>query len=838
LTIRSITAIIGPMSRIVAPRCIFNVSLLLGLLFLTSCGEWQVTLFSLSSATATPTATLTSTLTSTVPPPTATFTPSPTPTLSPTPTPDPAVVLATGRRYQSYGDYYAAVSAYETALTMSSLTDEKRAEARFRMGQCAFLSGEYPRALAALEGFDRDYPQDAHRLPALFFLARSWEGLDDWEQAIAAYRAYLIEPTLIADQVYERIGDAYTQLQDPAAALVAYQAALTAASGPSQMLRLREKMAMAYQEQNAYDEALAQYETILEQAQSDTYRAQVLYKMGQVHRDAEDEEAAHSRFRQAMDSYPRAYAAYLSLVELVQAGVPVDEFQRGLVDYYAGAYGPAVEAFYRYIEDNPHHTGDAHYYAGLSLHASGSYELAIREFDRLIEGYPKNERVGQTWLEKARAYAAVGDYARAMGTYRRFADNYPQHGLAAEAIWRAARLAESLQEYDDAIAAYTDLTTRYPDSDHAAEVLFRAGLCHYRQNELDRALTLWQRLIEEYPVADHVLAARFWVGKTLLLQGFVESAQTELQAVVEAQPEGYYGVRARDLLLVETSAPGWPAAPGNLLLPPDGDPAGQTEAEDWLATWVNLPSDGQITATLSAAVLEDSRLQRGEELLAVGLRAEAMLEFDALRKDFEDNPLRQYQLALYFRDLGLYDPSIRCAMRLIKLSPESSLETAPRFIQQLAYPVYFSDLLFSEAAANRVDPLLTVVLTRQESLFDDGAESWAGAIGLMQIIPTTGEWIALKMPWPGYQPGDLYRPYLNVKFGVWYLAQALIDFEGNVFPALAGYNGGPRNAVLWMEATGDGDPDLFVEVIDRREPVLYVKEIYRQYDIYRRLYGG
>jgi len=748
------------------------------------------------------------------------------------------VALAAAHQYQRNGDYAAAITAYESALVLLAPADERYAEARFRLGRCAFLGGDYPRALAALEGFDRDYPQGEHRLPALFLLARSYEGLGDWAQAITAYQAYLIGPTLIADQVYERIGDAYIQLQDPAAALVAYQEALTSASNLGQTLRLREKMAEAYLAQNAFDEALAQYEAIFAQVQSDAYRAQVLYQMGQVHRQAGDDEAAHGRFRQAVDSYPKTYAAYLCLVELVQDKVPVDEFQRGLVDYYAGAYGPAVEAFYRYMEKTPHHTGDAHYYAGLSFRAAGSHSLAIQEFDSLIENYPANEWVGQAWLEKARAYAAMDDYARAMRTYRQFTDNYPKHSLAAEAIWRAARLAEDQQEYADAIAAYGDLTDRYPDSAYAAEALFRAGLCHYRQGELDRALTSWQWLLDKYPTAGNVQAARFWMGKTLLRQGFVTSAQTALQEVVAAQPESYYGVRAGDLQSANSAAPGWPAAPGNLLLPSDDDPQGRTEVEEWLATWADQSSGEQITAALPDAVREDPHLKRGEELLAVGLRAEAMSEFDALRKQFEDNPVRQYQLSLYFRDLGLYAPSIRCAMRLINLSPASTLEAVPHFIQQLAYPVYFSDLLFGEAAANGVDPLLVVVLTRQESLFDDGAESWAGAIGLMQVIPATGEWIALKMPWPNYQPADLYRPCVNVKFGVWYLARALSDFAGDSFPALAGYNGGPGNAVRWMEATEDKDPDLFVEVIDRREPALYVKEIYRQYAVYRRLYGG
>jgi soluble lytic murein transglycosylase len=128
-------------------------------------------------------------------------------------------------------------------------------------------------------------------------------------------------------------------------------------------------------------------------------------------------------------------------------------------------------------------------------------------------------------------------------------------------------------------------------------------------------------------------------------------------------------------------------------------------------------------------------------------------------------------------------------------------------------------------------------LIRQESVFDDEVASWAGAVGLTQIMPSTGEWIAEMMPWPQYDDGLLKRAYLNTKFGAWFFSRTLVQADGNMMAALAGYNGGPANATRWL-AQARGDPDLFVEVIGRDEPQRYVREVYRHYDMYVRLYAN
>ena len=219
------------------------------------------------------------------------------------------------------------------------------------------------------------------------------------------------------------------------------------------------------------------------------------------------------------------------------------------------------------------------------------------------------------------------------------------------------------------------------------------------------------------------------------------------------------------------------------------------------------------------------------------MRAEALRELGEVRERYRDDPLALYALAQRFRELEIYRHATLAAIRLAALSPDG-LFGAPLFIQRLAYPTYYSDIVEAEAAAQGVDPLLIYALIRQESFFEQGARSSAAAQGLTQVIPSTAEEIANAMGWPNFQPSDIYKPYLNVKFGTYYLKAALDMFDGNPYPALVGYNAGPGNARFWLEEANTSDDDLYVEEISLAEPKLYVRRVLAHYANYVRLYRG
>jgi soluble lytic murein transglycosylase len=147
------------------------------------------------------------------------------------------------------------------------------------------------------------------------------------------------------------------------------------------------------------------------------------------------------------------------------------------------------------------------------------------------------------------------------------------------------------------------------------------------------------------------------------------------------------------------------------------------------------------------------------------------------------------------------------------------------------------DLIVSASQEYNFHPLFLYSVMRQESLFEGFVRSSAGARGLMQILPGTGEEIASRLAWPeDFTPEDLYRPVVSIRLGANYLERQLAFMDGELYGMLAAYNGGPGNASIWKELA-PSDPDLFLEVIRLDEPRQYIKGIYEIFNIYRTLYN-
>lgn len=101
-------------------------------------------------------------------------------------------------------------------------------------------------------------------------------------------------------------------------------------------------------------------------------------------------EEAYNRWQNAVDNYFRYIDSYYALVGLVEAGQTVNEFQRGLVDYFARQYGVALAAFDRSIAQNPSHDGTALHYKALTLRELGEHQAAFDLWNEFIQKYPDN----------------------------------------------------------------------------------------------------------------------------------------------------------------------------------------------------------------------------------------------------------------------------------------------------------------------------------------------------------------------------------------------------------------------------------------------------------------
>lgn len=139
-----------------------------------------------------------------------------------------------------------------------------------------------------------------------------------------------------------------------------------------------------------------------------------------------------------------------------------------------------------------------------------------------------------------------------------------------------------------------------------------------------------------------------------------------------------------------------------------------------------------------------------------------------------------------------------------------------------------------------VDEALVYALIRQESAFNPEAESWAGARGLMQIMPRTASYVSGDKNLQGKGKDGLFDPSLNLQLGQEYLLHllSLSEVGGDLFRLCAAYNGGPGNLAKWQRETNfAGDPLLFIESIPATETRDYIERVLANFWIYRARLG-
>jgi soluble lytic murein transglycosylase len=239
------------------------------------------------------------------------------------------------------------------------------------------------------------------------------------------------------------------------------------------------------------------------------------------------------------------------------------------------------------------------------------------------------------------------------------------------------------------------------------------------------------------------------------------------------------------------------------------------------------PEVAQAGAVLRASALQD-----------VGLQPESIAEWNQARAAWSDDPVKLYLLARLAHDRGAPYIALKAAEDLADRSPEHGSGRVPEALRRLIFPTPYADLVLAQAQELGLDPLALYAMLRQESHFNPGARSGAGALGLAQVMPATAAGIAQNLQIADFQETDLFRPTVGVRFGAFYLARQLDAMQGSLPGALAAYNGGPGNAQRWAGGSNVADEDLFTEGIDYDETRGYVKLVYGYYGAYRRLYAA
>ncbi len=221
---------------------------------------------------------------------------------------------------------------------------------------------------------------------------------------------------------------------------------------------------------------------------------------------------------------------------------------------------------------------------------------------------------------------------------------------------------------------------------------------------------------------------------------------------------------------------------------------------------------------------EGELYERIEMLILLGMTEEAVRELDA--------SLRQRKKDSEYRYLGYLSMELEQYKRVIAFAePRTEAEFLP-----YSYPLAYWDSILMAAKKEGIDAYLIAALIREESRFDRKVMSWAGAVGLMQLMPSTamrmGRGAAVRLR----KNSDLMDSRKNILLGSHYLSRLIKEFN-HVPLAIAAYNAGENTLEKWLARFNNKDITEFIENIPYKETRRYVKKVLKSYWQYRRING-
>jgi soluble lytic murein transglycosylase len=165
-----------------------------------------------------------------------------------------------------------------------------------------------------------------------------------------------------------------------------------------------------------------------------------------------------------------------------------------------------------------------------------------------------------------------------------------------------------------------------------------------------------------------------------------------------------------------------------------------------------------------------------------------------------------------------------------------AVRVGPHAVKEFTLPLKHEDIIRQQAAEKGLDPALIAAVIYQESKFRDRTSS-AGAKGMMQLLPSTAEFIAHKSGGTQFEVQDLATPQINIAYGSWYLRYLIGHYNGNQMLAVAAYNAGEDNVDQWVSNAGGPNSFDVNADIPFPETRAYVQGVLSKRKAYRNNYA-
>jgi soluble lytic murein transglycosylase-like protein len=327
------------------------------------------------------------------------------------------------------------------------------------------------------------------------------------------------------------------------------------------------------------------------------------------------------------------------------------------------------------------------------------------------------------------------------------------------------------------------------DYDERPSAAFQAGIAAWRKGNFAEAARLFERVAEtpgDRAYSATIAAGAFWAARANMMAGNADRFALWMKRAA-IYDRTFYGLIALRMLGVEPRAQWKPA---------------------------------ELSSPRRAVLRDEPTLRRGLALLQIKAVSNAEVELAAAAVDAEPRIVEAVLALAEEARLPALAYKVATAAR----------ERPEKFegLDSALFPIP----PYAPREGFTVDRALVFAVMRQESAFNIRARSWAGAMGLMQLMPGTATTVE-RQSMPERAGTDRYNPAHNISLGQTYLRGLLDDYSNNLFHAVPAYNAGPGNVNRWLATDAASDPLLFVASIPINETRGYVEAVLSNYWIYR-----
>ncbi len=400
--------------------------------------------------------------------------------------------------------------------------------------------------------------------------------------------------------------------------------------------------------------------------------------------------------------------------------------------------------------------------------------------------------------------------------------------IVAKAIYTLGKIAEDKGEFEAAEKYYNEYVDFYVDQEDFEFALNSLVVNHAAKKQwskmivpLDHFLSQQSLVhIDKRPVGAMAFSL-FWMGRAHLQLGNPDLAREMWRRLAAEYYSTFYGAIGH-YLLEQSSGRNYAIEPSRV------------SGFDFSRYEKSLPESGRAASARTLKFLEAGFPERA--------RCEVEEVVAASASDYD---------ALLTRTLLMHASGAWLeAIKIFDAIPRSVRNGLPVGFERVLFPRKYAELVKNRAAKLNLDPDFVFALMRQESVFSKDAMSPVGAMGLMQLMPSTARMEADRLSQEYVdaterdeirgalqQTESLRDPELNVTLGVHHLWRLMKMYKSPVF-ALTAYNASPAATQKWQRTIASDDWLTFIERIPYKETRAYVKLIMRNYFYYKRWYNS